>query len=380
MTYLFNPEHDLCLANGSAGFVPPASALKFGLDCSGILESVFGNDRDAVGLTVWGWNRTLKRQLLKNGFPEEMLPSDSTLDEIRRLSHRRTAMQAQEYIRLHISDTGLLTGWIPEEIRSMDGVLHFMERNSRAVFKAPWSGSGKGLRWIDRSSFSKSDKGWCINTMAKQGSIMAEVRENPVCEFAMLFSVSERHTVFEGLSLFRTDNGAYKGNLLASDRFILNEIASFIPEKQIDEIQELLAEYIRKTFSGKYTGYVGADMFICNTGNGFRLCPCVEMNVRMTMGLLARKLYDNLFSGKEYAFRNLTSTGFSANGKKKMPPLEDGKYNMSVIYAKDSKSLQQQLDRAVLPLTGIGDTTNYAIAVFPEPQQTDNTVMQNTQM
>ena len=31
--YIFNPEHDLCLANGSPHYLPPASALKFRADC-----------------------------------------------------------------------------------------------------------------------------------------------------------------------------------------------------------------------------------------------------------------------------------------------------------------------------------------------------------
>ena len=40
---IFNPEHELCLANGDPNFVPPESALRFGRDCAKILE-ILGDD------------------------------------------------------------------------------------------------------------------------------------------------------------------------------------------------------------------------------------------------------------------------------------------------------------------------------------------------
>lgn len=35
---IFNPEHDLCLANGDVNFVAPESAMKFGVDCGKIAD------------------------------------------------------------------------------------------------------------------------------------------------------------------------------------------------------------------------------------------------------------------------------------------------------------------------------------------------------
>jgi len=37
---------------------------------------------------------------------------------------------------------------------------------------------------------------------------------------------------------------------------------------------------------------MGVDMMICRTGKGFRLHPCVEINMRMNMGLVARRFFD----------------------------------------------------------------------------------------
>ncbi|MCX4335139.1 MAG: hypothetical protein OSJ55_09715 [Bacteroidales bacterium] len=41
---IFNPENDLCLANGDVNFVPTASALKFGRYCPGITGLIAGED------------------------------------------------------------------------------------------------------------------------------------------------------------------------------------------------------------------------------------------------------------------------------------------------------------------------------------------------
>ena len=57
--------------------------------------------------------------------------------------------------------------------------------------------------------------------------------------------------------------------------------------------------FLAGRFSGRYCGYVGVDMFVYESDGGFRLAPCVEMNVRMTMGLLARRVITVSFMRQE---------------------------------------------------------------------------------
>ena len=52
---IFNPEHDLCLANGDPNFVPPESALKFGRDCAGLTSLI----ETGEGIIPWGWDAVL---------------------------------------------------------------------------------------------------------------------------------------------------------------------------------------------------------------------------------------------------------------------------------------------------------------------------------
>ena len=388
MTFVFNPEHDLCLANGDSHFVPPASALKFGRDCHDLLETVLGNqempeqDRSAevpygcksrYEVLPWGWNNVLKTNLLKAGIPETQLPSDSDIAEIRRLSHRRTALQTGRFIWEALRESGLhghLTAGLPEEILTPEAAEHFLERHPNAVFKAPWSGSGKGLRWIRRNEFSHSDAGWCRNVIDKQGSIIAEPREEVVCDFAMLFSTSNNGIHFEGYSLFDTDNGAYRSNILASDRYILAHLSRFIPENVLTAVRRQLTTYLKDNFTGRYKGYLGVDMFICRT-NGesgdYLLNPCVEINVRMTMGLLARKYFDrhlskDIIPGQAGSHSHADFRDKDAESTKEKPGI-DGRYRLTVFYAPDPATLRLQLDSAVTILTGITEDTRYAVAI-----------------
>lgn len=64
---IFNPEHDLCMANGDANFVPPFSALEFGRDCAGLTSYIQkAGDGEIV---PWGWDAVLKQRLVKQGVP-----------------------------------------------------------------------------------------------------------------------------------------------------------------------------------------------------------------------------------------------------------------------------------------------------------------------
>lgn len=291
---IFNPEHDLCLANGDLNFVPPFSALEFAEDCAGLTRWIDEAKDDEV--IPWGWDSHLKCRLLKQGIDEKLLPSDAELETIRELSRRGVASEAESYVRKTLTEAEL-EFVRPEgevvELSDVDEVINAVGRFGDAVLKAPLSGSGKGLRWARADELTASDLGWCRNVISKQGSVTVERRHTVVQDFAMLFRVNADGTVlFEGLSMFFNDNGIYKGNVLASDDYILKKWSSYVDEALIMKVRAALTMFLAGRFSGRYCGYVGVDMFVYESDGGFRLAPCVEMNVRMTMGLLARRVFD----------------------------------------------------------------------------------------
>lgn len=342
--YIFNPEHDICLANGDANFSPPESSLRFGRDCSGIMRFL---DEEGVRILAWGWDKVLKNRLLKEGEDESLMPSDSYLDKVRELSHRRVAVECNAF--LHRCPSLRATS-IPVELSDFEQVRIFVAEQGRAVLKAPWSGSGKGLRWISDGAMSVSDEGWCRNILAKQGCIIGESREDVVLDFALLFKIGgasthEEPTVcFEGYSLFETSNGAYHSSILASNEHIRNVISEYISLNMFDEVKNALEAFLKDRFCGQYQGWLGVDMFIYRSGDSFLLNPCVEINVRMTMGLLARRYYDLHFAPAH--------------------PNEDGLHRMSVIYAPTPSLLKERLkDATDLLSTPVPDSL-YAVAVF----------------
>ena len=172
-----------------------------------------------------------------------------------------------------------------------------------------------------------------------------EKRREVVQDFAMLFHVGESSVAFEGYSMFFSDNGIYKGNILASDEWILAELSRYVPAALILNIKAALTKTIAGTFVGKYSGFLGVDMFIFREAGTFRLAHCVEINVRMTMGLLARRLYDN-------HLERLVGPGDL-----------DGRYQMCVEFSPRRGDLFARRDEAVASLTDVTPDSRYAVWV-----------------
>lgn len=347
--YIFNPEHDLCLGNGDPNFVPPESALRFGRECEGLTEIV-GSD-GFCNVVPWGWDPVVRKRLLKSGVPERDMPDDDSLKCIRQLSHRGLTIDANRFILDRVGDSPLGEILFPKseitlEISDTEEIGPFVSRYHDAVAKAPWSGSGKGLRWLREGEVSHSDVGWCRNTIAKQGSVILEPRRDVQQNFAMLYRVAAEEVIFEGYSLFFNDNGMYSGNVLASDDWIRDFLAGCVSLKLLDDIRDIVREFISSRFVGNYLGFVGVDMFVYKNDIGrLRLCPCVEINVRMTMGLLAGRVYDRVLP------RIVESP-------------QEAAYLFKVGYYPSHEALLQDAERAVIVLHNVLPNSRYLAAVF----------------
>ena len=90
------------------------------------------------------------------------------------------------------------------------------------------------------------------------------------------------------------EHGAYTGNLLASDGQIEEIIARYLPLEKLERIREALRTELVSVYGYTYTGYLGVDMMICRQDkeNKYLVHPCVEINMRMNMGVVARLFYD----------------------------------------------------------------------------------------
>ena len=289
--WVLNVEHDLCLASGERNFIPPRAVVEFAQRCRWI-GKYMPVPQGAGRIVPWGWNMQLKERLLREGVPAAELPSDAELEFIKENSRRELAVELLEHLNGGY-DGRIVSSRYRIVAHSLQEIEEFLEKMWRVVLKAPLSGSGKGVRFVT-GELMETDRGWCRRTLESQGAVIVEERLDVVQEFAMLFEVGAGGIKFLGYSMFYASNGAYKGNLLASNGYIEEKLAKDVGKNILEEIRKNVAGFLQEKLCGRYTGFVGVDMFLYRGGEGrVMINPAVEINLRMTMGLIARNIFDN---------------------------------------------------------------------------------------
>lgn len=320
--YIFNPWHDMALANFTPYYKVSAEILRMSNDLSFLpawyapddalihvadystVETFrsqvagfkdFSSERfvsDTVSCEIrpWGWSPALVHMLSAGGADISFLPDSASLDKIRYLSGRQRCVEV-------LSQLSSVDGVCGESFccSKLEEVRMHLEANGSLILKAPWSGSGRGLYRVCRQSWNANVEGWISRILRTQGCVMAEPIYNKVCDFAMEFYSSPEGTVsFAGYSLFETDDfGNYKQNILMSDSGIEEHLLSFgIQTATLHDVRERLLEIFSVMVSGYYTGYFGVDMMICSQNGEILVHPCVEINMRMNMGVVSRIIFD----------------------------------------------------------------------------------------
>ncbi len=310
--HIFNPDHDLALAANLSNYTPPRAGRQLRHDLSW-LPSIWAQPGDVVfsdaeaaspswvsriadtvtAIEPWGWNKALKTQLLRLGFSASLMPTDSQLETIRQYSHRRTAARLLSQLQME-GTTGLAV-----ECHTLDEMEHFLHHEGSMVLKAPWSSSGRGVHFVQGTADWSRHLSWARNILAAQGSVMAEPWHDKVLDFAMEFHVDEiGHIRYDGLSLFHTKKGAYTGNLIAPESDKRSLISRYVPVSLLDSIQERIQSYLHLP---DYSGCFGVDMMVVRlpqsssaatptSSSSYAVVPCVEINVRRTMGHVALAL------------------------------------------------------------------------------------------
>ena len=353
--HVFNPEHDLALAFGGRFFTAPHAGRQLRSDLS-FLPSIWAEDGDAVlvddvdnalyqlrlsrsnaadvmfvtrdelakiaqeGLQIlpWGWDAALKHQFEKAGIAEELLPSEEQLSKIRFLSSRKWAAA-------RLGNTGVYC-------RSLEAVRQLMADGKCHVLKAPWSSSGRGVRYAEEMTSPLA--AWTQRVIDTQQGIMVEPYYNKVRDFGMEFeALPDGKVIYVGLSIFNTVNGAYQGNVLASEKDKEEMLCKHVGVEVLRAACEKIIKGMSGVLRNIYVGPFGVDMMIYVNDDGqYAILPCVEMNLRRTMGHVAIALTDKInpdgtaphqlmrieYDGGHYHFRRLKTN--------------DNALNTSVIY------------------------------------------------
>ena len=276
---VFNPEHDLALANGDAHYLAPRNIREMAHDLAPLMDYLAWD-------TPWGWDAAIVSHLHKSGIPRQELPNDAMLAALRTRSERITAHHLQQQmlpLSVHLTGESYVC-------RSLDDIKTYATQHSHLLLKAPLSGSGKGLRHLNfndddnkndnenyptsrRSTLTLSLKkveSWCDALIRRHGYLTAEPYYDKVQDFAMEFIVADGQCHFIGYSLFTTDDhGRYDSNLLLSDADIEARLSEYIPHSVLHDVRHFVETHSdlivpAEWDTSRFPITFGIDMMIVN--------------------------------------------------------------------------------------------------------------------
>lgn len=295
VVHIYNPSHDEALAVNRVPYCPSSAARRTGemfwdvakwwkapedvilhLPDDGSLRGVEVPDWTRVErIEPWGWDRHIVGVLRKLGAPERLLPTDEQLQRIRELSSRHTAVKVLERLAM----PPFTSRWCTDEAAALAAIEEF---GGRAVLKLPWSCSGRGV-WTTESASSLQR---IRKSLREQGAVEVEPLYEKLADFAMEFEADACGRVsYVGLSVFAThDGGGYAGNVVAPQDVLRRDLESRAAQSlPLESVSDSLCKVLTDVLAGDYTGPLGVDMMLTPQG----IHPCIEVNLRNTMGRVA---------------------------------------------------------------------------------------------
>ena len=330
--YLFNPEHDLALAHGAHNYTAPPFARQLRHDLrllpawlapAGAFIAVPDDapiDEDRRWLSdhhldvtlvpisqiaelgpcrihPWGWDAALRYRLLQAGVAPDYLPTNEQLDSIRRLSHRRASIAVHQALGEVFSPS-------PVELTTQKDVVAFMRQHPGCYLKMPWSGSGKGIYRVIDPQGDRHVLRWIEGALNRQGSLLCEVGLDRVQDFAVECECRDGKTLLTGYSVFDSDfHSQFGAGRVAPMEELHQYLIDMYPG--LDQVVASTITAFDKIIAPHYDGPVGIDMMLYKKEDGtVALNPCVEVNLRMTMGMVTAAM------GERHGLRGTFSIGF----------------------------------------------------------------------
>lgn len=316
--YLFNPECDIARGTPSDSYTPPANirAMRRRLSLtpaayaernSAILlnddmdqeevsrlpyhDIVLGKNitlvmpsqlcgflkKDDCMPVPWGWEQSVANALVRKGVDKKFIPTADELSNLRKESSRINTIDF--FNRYGDRFPGISS---PVCIDSVETALEFRRKDNNIWFKSPWSSSGRGNLLCSEIKESIL-RPWLSGVIKNQGYVIAEMNYHKILDFASLWMLNGGKAEFLGFSVFEADlRGHYHKNIIRNQHFL----KSLIDEKckWNDDILEMQKEFLESPEHITIDGPVGFDMLATTEGN---INPCVEINRRYTMGIVA---------------------------------------------------------------------------------------------
>lgn len=252
---------------------------------------------EGLQLMLWADEEHAQRLALRlaTGLGLKLLPLRPISEEYLRLSHRQSAT---DFLSQYHSTLSLPPALIPRWIipqgsegdtrRALESVL--AELGAGLVLKRPYTSSGRGVELYARPLDEERVR-HALRHCYASGGISLEPWLERVQDWAAEYYVDAPSATvrYVGLSRFVTSaDGAYLGNSLAPEAELYAQLSAQVGEAVLAQTIEAHVRYLQPLAHAGYTGYVGVDMMTYRDAEaGLCLHPCIEINVRATMGLLA---------------------------------------------------------------------------------------------
>ncbi|MDP2336562.1 MAG: hypothetical protein Q8N05_08955 [Bacteroidota bacterium] len=332
--YYFNPTCELAVANGSFSYMPPLLLQEMERDLS-TLPFVFAGRNDFVvteklpgtgfiqklkevgfeapefcrlaeleglptdsldAIVPWGWSPALHFNLrnLKEKCSDKF-KSSPVFDwekEQKLLFERSTSLDLLTGIlNQHPYDWFIDPEMTGEKVNSSEEIEALLGKYSSLVVKAPVSSSGRGIQILRKPGLNTSNKQWISGVLRQQKYLVAEPLLDKALDLSFQFQVSAHSEIdYLGYSIFETSsNGQYRGTLIHPDlKSILPEENAVVVQEMIGITAKVIGEALKKSVYSKiYQGFIGVDALIFRHQEQLRMQPCIEVNSRMNMGILA---------------------------------------------------------------------------------------------
>lgn len=283
---VFNCSNDMALAANVEQYLPPKRIQQMEAD----LAELSRYWEKTVFAGPWGWSRAMRKRYVRMGVKENLLPSAEWIDEVRRLSSREYACGYIQSLMAEMADDDRLIGRDMCFCRSVEEAKERIEASGMkaAIYKLPWSSSGRGV-FVSHGMNAKDAERLAGYVRTQGGFAMDRFYAGKTVDFAMEFFVGEGGTVeFLGYSVFyAAEGGAYGYNIVADQAELLSRI-----DVDAGLLGRLMDYHKRHLGMTAYRGPVGIDMIKVVEEGKTLVHPCIEINLRMNMGILALLLHE----------------------------------------------------------------------------------------
>ena len=270
-------------------------------------------------LLPWGWSPAMHKFLspLKESCSVEFQQSPviSWKPEHREITSRKFAAGIlNQLITTNHTDFILPIEFSPKICYTKNDIENAIKQWGNIMIKAPWSSSGRGLQTITKTPVHPKVWEKIMGIIKEQGYTLVEPFLNKVLDLALQFELKKGKIEFLGISNFCTNkNGQYEGNHLNGLPGDVEERLLEFTDFAVREIRQSLINAIETSeMAIYYEGVFGVDTLIyADANNLLKINPCLEINVRYTMGLLSLLLEKLINQNKKAVYRTYYKPGTS---------------------------------------------------------------------